>query len=168
VSATQPLILGIDPGSRRTGYAAIVPERRVRLVESGTITLGRSGAQLSARLGELEQALEQLVARIQPTEVAVEDLFSARNARSALALGQARGVVLAVVGRRQLPVHAYAPATVKQAVTGSGRADKGQVRRTMEFLLSLDALPAPDEADAMAIAVCHALSLRRRMLERGG
>jgi crossover junction endodeoxyribonuclease RuvC len=155
-------ILGIDPGSQVTGYAALGREgRRLFVVESGRIML--RAADLAARLGRLQQEVEQIIERLQPAELAVEDIFTARNARSALALGQARGVVLGVAGRRALSVHAYPPATVKRAVCGHGRADKTQVQRMVQVLLSLAALPAVDEADAMAIAICHALASSARV-----
>ena len=156
--AEPPLILGVDPGSRRTGYAVVRRRgRQLTVVESGTISLGRD--ELSRRLGRLQQALEQVLERARPDEVAVEDVFTARNARSALLLGHARGVVLGVAGSRSLPVHAYPPATVKQAVAGHGRADKQQIQRMVQVLLNLGALPGADEADAMAVAICHALRM---------
>ena len=154
----SPLILGVDPGSQRTGFAVVGREgRKFFVVESGTSHLAGGHDQLARRLGQLQGALEELMDRARPAEVAVEDIFTARNVRSALALGQARGVVLAVAGRRRLPVYAYPPATVKQAVSGHGRADKQQVQRMVQVLLNLEQLPGPDEADAMAIAICHAL-----------
>jgi crossover junction endodeoxyribonuclease RuvC len=153
-------ILGIDPGSLKTGWALVGQEgRRLFVVESGTIKLQTEG-ELSARLARLQEALEEVFGRHLPRMVAVEDIFAARNARSALALGQARGVALAAAGRRGLPVHAYSPATVKRAVCGHGRAEKGQVQRMVQVLLSLSHVPAEDEADAMAVAICHALCYR--------
>jgi len=126
-------------------------------VESGTIRL-RSEQDLSARLGQLQQRFEAIIDGLAPAVVAVEDIFTSRNPRSALALGQARGVVLAAAGRRALPVHAYPPATVKRAVSGHGRADKKQLQRMVQVLLSLERVPAQDESDALAIAICHAMS----------
>lgn len=157
-SGHPPLILGIDPGSQRTGFAVVGRMgRRLFVADSGVITLPGGREQLCRRLGRLQEALEQVLDRTAPAAVAVEDIFTARNARSALALGQARGVVLGVVGRRELPLFAYPPATVKQAVSGYGRADKQQIQRMVQALLSLGRLPGPDEADAMAIAICHAM-----------
>lgn len=156
----MPLILGIDPGSRRTGYAFIRQQgRELSVVCSGTIRL-RDKAALHERLAELSLQLEALVQANAPDTVAVEDIFSHKNARSALALGQARGAALAVVGRCNVPVAAYPPASVKQAVAGHGRADKGQIQRMVQVLLSLQTVPPEDEADAMAIAICHALRAR--------
>jgi len=161
---SEPLILGIDPGSQITGYAAVGREgRRLFVVESGRIMLRDRAPDLAGRLGRLQQEVERIIDRLQPAELAVEDIFTARNARSALALGQARGVILGVAGRRALSVHAYPPATVKRAVCGHGRADKTQVQRMVQVLLSLAAPPAVDEADAMAIAICHALARSARV-----
>jgi crossover junction endodeoxyribonuclease RuvC len=152
------LILGIDPGSQVTGYGAVAREgRSLRRVDSGAIRLA-SDQDLSARLGELQQRIEAIIDGLEPAEVAVEDIFTSRNPRSALALGQARGVVLAAAGRRALPVHAYPPATVKRAVSGHGRADKKQIQRLVQVLLSLDRAAGQDESDALAIAICHAMS----------
>lgn len=159
-AVTSALILGVDPGSHKTGFAVLRSRgRTLSVVDSGTIVLP-SREDLSQRLATLQGRLEEVLTRNEPEVVAVEDLFTARNARSALALGQARGVILAVVGRRKLPVAAYPPATVKKAVAGHGRAGKGQIQQMVRVLLSLDRLPAQDEADAMAIAICHALCAR--------
>jgi crossover junction endodeoxyribonuclease RuvC len=157
-------ILGIDPGSRRTGWALLAQAgRTLSILESGVIRLAEKDA-LAVRLGGLLEATESLLETSAPTEVAVEDIFAAKNARSALALGQARGVVLAAAGRRRLPIHAYPPATVKRSVCGHGRAEKEQVQRMVTALLALRAAPLEDEADAMAIAICHALQRRTAAL----
>jgi crossover junction endodeoxyribonuclease RuvC len=154
------LTLGIDPGSRRTGWAVIRQEgRQLTAIDSGTIVL-RTKADLSLRLGELQERLEELYERAAPEAVAVEDVFSHRNPRSALALGQARGVALASAARRGLPVFSYPPATVKRAVCGHGRAEKQQVGRMVQALLGLRRALGQDEADAMAIAICHSLASR--------
>ena len=100
--------------------------------------------------------------RLRPQVVAVEDVFSARHVRSALALGQARGAVLAAVSRRGIPVHAFAPAKVKQVVAGDGRADKKQIQRMVQSILELAREPYVDEADAMAVALCYAFTARMR------
>ncbi|MCA9664983.1 MAG: crossover junction endodeoxyribonuclease RuvC [Myxococcales bacterium] len=158
--AAARLILGVDPGSRITGYAMLSQRgRQLAVVESGVISL-RENDPLAARLGALANALDALLDRVTPDEVAVEDVFSARNARTALKLGQARGAVLCTVGRRALAVSAYPPATVKRAVAGHGRADKGQIQRMVQVLLGLADLPRTDEADAMAVAICHGLMRR--------
>ena len=153
-------ILGIDPGSYVTGWAAVVQEgRRLTVVDSGRIRLPAK-AEVSSRLAQLQQKLEEVLVRIVPQVVAIEDIFTHRNARSALVLGQARGVALAAAGRQGLPVFAYPPATVKRAVCGHGRAEKAQIQRMVQVLLSLQHVAPEDEADAMAVAICHALSRR--------
>ena len=158
------VILGIDPGSRVTGYAGVMRQgRQFSVVDSGNIVLPKK-FEVSVRLAELLRQLEAVIASLQPTVVAVEDIFTHRNARSALLLGQARGVVLAAAGKHGLPVHAYPPATVKRAVAGHGRADKGQIQRMVKVLLCLTRSPAEDEADAMAVAICHALGSRGQAL----
>ena len=156
----QRTILGIDPGTTKTGFAVLAQlGRSLNVLESGTINLP-AGRPLAERLALLQQRLEALVDRHCLDAVAVEDIFTARNVRSALALGHARGVVLAAAGRRGLQIHAYPPATVKKAVAGHGRADKAQIQQMVRTLLSLDRVPEPDEADALAIAICHALCAR--------
>ncbi len=153
-------ILGIDPGSRKTGWALLLARgRELEVRQSGTIRLS-DRMDLAQRLGQLSHEIEAIVEEGSPECVAVEDIFSHRNARSALALGQARGAAIAVAGRRSLPVVTYPPASVKQAVCGHGRADKPQVQRMVQVLLSLTDVPQEDEADAMAIAICHALRSR--------
>lgn len=152
------LILGIDPGSLVTGYAVIRKEgRTLQLVSSGEIRLGK-GVALSQRLAQLQVELERVITAANPDVAAVEDVFFAKNARSALSLGQARGAVLAALGRANLAVSSYPPALVKQAVAGHGRAEKLQIQLMVKALLSIDRSPGADEADAMAIAICHAMS----------
>ena len=153
------IVLGIDPGSRRCGYGVVAREGgRLRVLESGVLVPGER--PMAERLGLLLTGLERVVARARPEEVAVEQVFSGASPRSALVLGQARGVALAVAARAGLPVHEYAPAQVKLAFTGSGRAGKDQMIRTARALLGLEARLS-DEADAVALAVCH---LARRAL----
>ncbi len=147
------IVLGIDPGSRRCGYGVVAREgRRLRVVESGVLEPGE--LPMPERLGRILGELDALLRRTRPAEVSVEAVFSGASARSALVLGQARGVALAVAARAGLPVFEYAPAEVKLAFTGNGRADKDQMLRTARLLLGAD--PAlSDEADALALAVCH-------------
>lgn len=147
------VVLGIDPGTRRCGYG-IVARRGGQLVRvaSGVIVPGE--APMAERLGLILQSLTRVLAGGEVEAVAVETAFCGRSARSALALGQARGVALAAAAQAGLPVHEYAPAEVKRAFTGSGRAEKAQMIRTARALFGLEARLA-DEADALAIAVCH-------------
>jgi crossover junction endodeoxyribonuclease RuvC len=153
------IVLGIDPGSSRCGYGVVAREgRRFRVIESGVLVPGR--LDMPARLGRILEGLDQIIARTRPGEVSVEAVFSGTSARSALVLGQARGVALAVAARAGLPVFEYAPAAVKLAFTGNGRADKEQMLRTARLILGA-APELSDEADALALAVCH---LARRPL----
>ena len=153
------VILGIDPGSRRCGYGVVARSGgRLSLVESGVIVPG--DRPVAERLAVILEALGGVIARTGPAEAAVEQVFAGASPRSALVLGQARGVALAAAARAGLPVHEYAPAQVKLAFTGSGRAGKDQMIRTARALLGLEARLS-DEADAVALAVCH---LARRAL----
>jgi len=153
------IVLGIDPGSRRCGFGVVAREgRRLRVIESGVIA-PRPGP-MPARLAAILDGLAAVIVRAGPAEVSVEQVFSGVSPRSALALGQARGVALAAAARAGLPVFEYAPAAVKLAFTGSGRASKDQMLRTARALLGV-APGIADEADALALAVCH---LARRAL----
>jgi crossover junction endodeoxyribonuclease RuvC len=148
-------ILGIDPGSRATGYGVVEVDgsRLVRLA-GGVI---RPGAQLlSERLACIVATLESVIQKTDPQASALESVFTARNPRSALLLGQARGAALVACGIAGLPTEEYAPAQVKRAVVGYGAAGKEQVQRMVQRLLGLASLPATDEADALAVALCHA------------
>lgn len=150
-------VLGVDPGSRVCGYGVIAVDapRQYRYVECGVLTAPR-GAPAEARLGEIARCLVELMREVAPDAVAVEDVFSHINPRSALALAQARGTVLAVAGMAGLPVFSYSPARVKQAVTGRGRASKDQVARMVRVLTGLRRTPTSDAADALAVAITHA------------
>ena len=149
-------ILGIDPGSRTTGYAIVDADgARLRCAECGVVA-APARLPLERRLAEILQGLTEIVEELEPEVAAVEDIFHAVNARSALALGQARGVALAAAAIAGIPVFAYAPSVVKQAVTGRGRATKEQVGRMVRLLVGLARAPRTDAADALAVAVTHA------------
>jgi crossover junction endodeoxyribonuclease RuvC len=150
-------VLGIDPGSRICGYGLISTGGRAsyQYVECGIVT-GRTGAPAEERLGEIAQSLFEIVRELRPAALAVEDVFSHQNVRSALALAQARGVVLAVAGMAGLPVFSYPPAVVKKTVTGQGAASKEQVTRMVMSLIGLRSAPRVDAADALAVAITHA------------
>lgn len=149
-------ILGIDPGSERTGYGCV--ERsgsRHRLVTCGVIAAPAS-ATFPERLKYIHGMLSGLLAECRPDCVAVENIFYAKNVRSALKLGHARGVALLAASEAGLVVAEYAPAEIKRAIVGYGRAEKPQVGHMVKLLLGLDAAPAPhDVADALAVAICH-------------
>lgn len=148
-------ILGIDPGSRVTGYGLIDSHRgRIRYVDSGCIRTG-VGA-LPQRLKVIFQNIRELSQQHQPEVIAIEQVFMHRNADSALKLGQARAAAMCAVFDQDLPVFEYAARQVKQSVVGRGGADKTQVQHMVRVLLNLQANPQMDASDALAVALCHA------------
>lgn len=150
----QRLVLGIDPGSRRTGYGLLaVRERSVEYVASGCIK-AKIG-DMPQRLGIIYRGVSELIGQFNPTELAIEEVFLAKNASSALKLGQARGVAIAAAVAGELPVHEYAAKRVKQSLVGTGRGSKEQVAHMVRILLKLPGAPQADAADALAIALCH-------------
>ncbi|MBI1950771.1 MAG: crossover junction endodeoxyribonuclease RuvC [Acidobacteria bacterium] len=153
------LILGIDPGSGSTGYGVVESRSgRLRALAHGTI-VPPPGLLFLDRLPHIAAAVETLVREVAPDGAAVEDVFHARNSRVALQLGHVRGAALLPLLRAGVPVHEYSPRLVKKAVTGSGAAEKEQVRRMVRLLLRLgDAPLALDASDALAVAICHAHS----------
>ena len=157
-------ILGIDPGSRKTGYGLIENTgNRTRHLASGCIRLNAKHP-LSDRLSMLSKELEQLIEEFRPDCGAVEKVFFAKNAQSALTLGHARGVILLKFSERYLPIHEYQTLKVKQTVVGVGRADNDQVQHMVKILLNLQNSLQEDEADALAVAITHAhlgLSLKQ-------
>ena len=147
------IVLGIDPGSRRCGFGVVAREgTRLAVLASGVLVPGE--LPMPERLARILDGLGEVIARTAPAEVSVEQVFAGVSPRSALVLGQARGVALVAAARAGLPVFEYAPAEVKLAFTGSGRASKEQMVRTARSLLGVEAHLA-DEADAIALAVCH-------------
>ena len=154
------LILGIDPGSRRTGFGIIdAVGAKTSYVTSGIIRLPEDA--LPARLKIIFQGVEELIEEHKPQLMAVEDVFFARDPRAALRLGQARGAAIVAGVMAELPVAEYSARTVKQAVVGTGSATKEQVQHMVMRLLKLPAAPQEDAADALAVAICHAHSLTR-------
>jgi crossover junction endodeoxyribonuclease RuvC len=152
-------ILGLDPGSRVCGYGVIDDTGgALRYVECGVLTAPESDP-MEDRLGEIARGLREVIDELHPAVVAVEDVFVQHNARSALALAQARGMALAVVGIAGLRVASYAPALVKKTVTGSGSAPKDQIGRMVQALIGLRSLPRADATDALAVAITHGRSL---------
>jgi crossover junction endodeoxyribonuclease RuvC len=150
-------VLGIDPGSHRTGYGCVDSDgTRHRLVLSGTVAVP-PGKPLAERLRLIHDGLADVVRTTEPDCVAVENLFYARNVRSALTLGHARGVAMLAAVRAQVPIVEYTPTQIKLAVAGYGRAEKTQLRHMIALLLGLEAGPRSlDASDALAIAICHA------------
>jgi crossover junction endodeoxyribonuclease RuvC len=155
------IILGIDPGTAITGYGFIREEAdRLQAIAYGAITTP-SDMPMPQRLATLYRELSDLIALHRPASAAVEQLFFSRNVRTALSVGQARGVVLLTLAQADVPISEYTPLEVKQAVTGYGRADKKQIQEMVRILMSLTDIPKPDDvADALAIAICHLHSSR--------
>lgn len=149
------LVLGIDPGTASTGYGLVFAEgSRLAAVRAGVIST-RPGIALERRLADIHVRVGELLDEHRPAALAVEELYFGANVRTALAVGQARGVVLLAAGQRGIPVRSYTPQQVKGAVCGSGSAAKDQVGRMVARLLALDAVPTPDHAaDALAVAIC--------------
>ncbi|MFZ5585989.1 MAG: crossover junction endodeoxyribonuclease RuvC [Thermodesulfobacteriota bacterium] len=169
-AALAARVLGLDPGSVRTGWGVVevMAGGRLRLVAGGTIASG--GRQpMPERLLKIHRELGEIIARHRPGEVAVEGVFASLNPRTAIVLGQARGAALLAGALAGLPVYEYPPASVKKALVGTGRAEKRQVRVMVEALLN-ESLPPPSEfsldaSDALAIAMCH---LQSRALRARG
>jgi crossover junction endodeoxyribonuclease RuvC len=155
------VILGVDPGSRLCGYGVIevVGPKTLRYIECGVLSANPKDS-METRLGEIARWLTDVVTELRPTVMAVEEAFTSKNPKSALALAQARGTVLAVAGMSGLSVHSYPPTTVKKAVTGFGRASKEQVARMVQSLMGLSTTPKSDAADALAVAIAHAQQMR--------
>jgi crossover junction endodeoxyribonuclease RuvC len=151
-------ILGIDPGSRITGYGIIVKEgNRLIHVDNGAIFTS-SATDFPMRLQKIFNGLAGVIEEYQPDAVAIENVFLAKNAMSALKLGQARGAAIVAAVCTGLPVFEYTAMQVKQAVVGTGRAEKQQVQHMIRVLLNLPEIAQEDASDALAVAVCHAHS----------
>jgi crossover junction endodeoxyribonuclease RuvC len=158
-------VLGIDPGTAITGYGVVEGEGdSLVLATYGTITTP-ANQPLTRRLQQIYRELQALINEWAPESAAVEELFFSKNARTALAVGHARGVALLALANGGLPTEEYKPAEIKQAVAGYGNAPKAQVQGMVQLLLSLDDIPRPDDAaDALAVAICHFHSARWRSL----
>lgn len=153
-------ILGLDPGSRVCGYGVIEEVAgELTYVECGVLTAPED-RPMEQRLGEIARGLSEVIGELAPDICAVEDVFTHQNPRSALALAQARGMALAVMGLAGLRVASYPPALVKKTITGSGGADKGQIARMVQALIKLKSLPRADATDALAVAITHGRTLR--------
>jgi crossover junction endodeoxyribonuclease RuvC len=142
------IVLGIDPGSANTGFGVVA-------VHGGRLVALDGGVIKAVVLADIYERVSELLDEHQPAAVAVEELYFGANARTAFAVGQARGVAVLAAEQRRIPHRAYTPQQIKAAVCGSGRAEKDQVQRMVQSLLSLDRLPRPDHAaDALAVAIC--------------
>jgi crossover junction endodeoxyribonuclease RuvC len=149
-------IIGIDPGLRRTGWGVIETDGvRLTYVASGLVT-STADAELAWRLRELYEGINGVIAATRPTEAAIEETFVNENAKATLKLGQARGMALLAPAMKGLKVAEYAPNLIKKTIVGAGHAEKKQIQVIVGFLLPKARFESADEADALAIAICHA------------
>jgi crossover junction endodeoxyribonuclease RuvC len=159
------IVLGIDPGIATTGYG-VVEKKGNRLIPiAHGVILTPAHTPLPRRLAQLASELKEVILQYSPVHMAVEELFFNTNAKTAMIVGQARGVILLVGEQHHLPIHSYTPVQVKLGVSGYGQADKNQVQQMVKQLLGLATIPKPDDAaDALAIAICHSHSVRLKSL----
>ena len=151
------IVLGIDPGTAHMGYGVVERRAGTLVALDGGVVVTRAGADPGVRLATIHARVGELLDTHRPEAVAVEELYFGANARSAFAVGQARGVVVLAAGQRGVPCLAYTPQQVKGAVCGSGRAAKEQVQSMVQALLELPELPRPyHPSDVLAVAICHA------------
>lgn len=148
------VILGIDPGSRITGYG-IIRQVGAKLEYLGSGCIRVQGDELASRLQQIYLGISEIIHQFQPSEFAIEQVFMAKNPDSALKLGQARGAAIVAAANRELPVAEYSARQIKQSVVGKGSAEKTQVQHMVTHLLKLPATPQADAADALAVALCH-------------
>lgn len=165
-------ILGIDPGYGITGFGLVEAQRgQTRLLHCGAVTTP-AGMDFPARLEIIYEDMRKLLELAKPQEIAIEELFFGQNVTTGIGVAQSRGVILLAVQQAGLPIHAYKPMQVKQAVVGYGNATKHQVMDMTRRILGLSQMPKPDDAaDAIAIALCHArssTSLLRQQGAKGG
>ena len=149
------ITLGIDPGTALLGYGVVESGDDPQMIDFGAVATS-ADRSMPDRLSELFDRVTDLIDRYRPDVLAVEQLFFARNVTTAIAVGQARGVVLLAAARASVPVVEYSPSEVKHAVVGYGKADKSQMQEMVRIILGLDHVPHPDDAaDALAVALCH-------------
>ncbi len=151
-------IVGFDPGLATLGYGVIATDNRGRpqMVDYGIISTGKD-ENLAVRLCMLEEGLLQVINKFRPDEIAVEELFFAKNVKTGIAVAHARGVILLTANKHCGRLYEYTPLQIKQALTGYGRADKNQIQQMVKTFLGLKNIPRPDDAaDALAVALCHA------------
>jgi crossover junction endodeoxyribonuclease RuvC len=160
------IVLGIDPGTATTGFAALEedPSGEASLLRCGVI-LTPAGTPMPERLRSIYHEVTALIRELAPASLAIEELFFSRNVTTALTVGQARGVVLLAAAEANLAIYEYKPNAVKQALVGYGGADKKQIQEMVRIMLRLDDIPRPDDAaDAVAVALCHLHSVRLHSL----
>jgi crossover junction endodeoxyribonuclease RuvC len=148
------IVLGIDPGSRLMGYGVVTfNNQTLKHLDHGTLQI--KGTSITEKCYSIFEQLSIIIKQHQPDSVAIEEVFFAKNARTALVLGQARGAALTAIAHHQLKPEEYSARAIKQSITGSGKASKQQVQQMVKMLLKLVATPANDAADGLACAVCH-------------
>ena len=156
------IILGIDPGIATTGYGVIEKDEKgnITALDYGVITSPKEES-LAVRLNIVEESLKKLIEKFKPDEAAIEELFFAKNVKTALTVAHARGVILLCLNRECGRLYEYTPLQIKQGLTGYGRADKNQIQQMVKILLKLKNIPKPDDAaDALAVAICHSQTSR--------
>lgn len=161
-------VIGFDPGSAITGYGIIEehPDHSLIVIDYGVLRTGPEQS-LPDRLKSIYEQVNQILTLHQPQSAAVENLYFQRNVRTALTVGQARGVLLLALAQAELPIAEYNPMEVKQAVAGYGKADKKQMQQMVKMLLGLEDIPRPDDAaDALAVAICHIHSRKLGSLQQ--
>jgi len=157
-------ILGIDPGTASTGFALLKCEPELEMVESGCIRTSASKGMVE-RLQQIYQAVRNIINKYHPREIAIEEVFFNQNVKTALSVGQARGVIMLATAGKGGTVYHYTPLEIKQAICSYGRADKKQVQSMVKPLLNLSSIPTSDDvADAMAVALCHYYSRKIKIL----
>lgn len=162
-------ILGIDPGIAIVGYGIVDKEgNRYKTVAYDAVTT-RAHTPLEQRLEKVYNGVDEIIKAYKPDVMSIEELFFNNNAKTALTVGQARGVIILAAVKNGIPIYEYTPLQVKQALTGYGRASKSQIQQMMKSMLGLTEIPKPDDvADALAIAVCHGNSIRFNSIKQFG
>lgn len=155
-------VMGIDPGSKACGYGIVEQDgTELRFIESGAIR-PKASLPIHKRLHQISESISLKIEQFLPACMSIEKVFVAKNSKSALHLGQARGAVLALVGGREMDVYEYSSTTVKKSVTGNGRASKENVQKIVSIMLGKGIFESPDESDAIAVAICHINNIKNR------
>ena len=159
------IILGIDPGTATTGFGVIKKEgNKLYPINYGCIET-KPNTAMPDRLNEILKQTEKIIKKHKPEVMACEELFFFKNAKTVITVAQARGVLVVAARKNMIPVFEYTPLQIKQALTGYGRAEKEQMQKMVKILLSLDKIPKPDDAaDALAVAICHANSVKMNLV----
>ncbi len=154
------VVLGIDPGTASTGYGVVCRRNGATVALDGGVITTASDVPTPERLVQIHTRVNDLIEEHSPFAIAIEDIFFSVNVQTAFAVGRASGVVMLAAGEAGIPAYTYTPQAIKKGVCGSGNAEKGQVQRMVQTLLSLKELPRPDHAaDALAVAICHSNTL---------